>query len=82
MRREVNKDQHVALLRLAFEQIAPQPDWKGPVDAVVPWETANVYMQAIELITGSVAKHESVYVPGEGRFAILTAVGYRVAMGG
>lgn len=52
MPREVNIDQVAALYRAAFDHVCEQENWKGPIDAVVPYNMANVYMQGIEFMTG------------------------------
>ena len=68
--------QHQEAMQFLFGQIAPQPNWKGPVEALVPWDMANVYMQAIEYMTAVKPDCESIYVPHMGRCAKLTCVGY------
>lgn len=49
---EVTHDQVADLYRAAFDQVCDKTDWKAPVDCLVPWELANLYMQAIEFMTG------------------------------
>lgn len=64
---------HVAeLYRVAFAQVHDPEDWKAPIDCMVPWELANLYMQAIEFMTGvkpEAVKYDTMYR--------LTCCGYR-----
>lgn len=65
-----------ALLRFAFDQICDKDDWKEPIDCMVPWEAANIYMQAIVYMTATSARCD--FVKKDGReWARLTSVGYR-----
>lgn len=40
------------LLHIAFEQVRNPEGWTKPLNALVPWEVANIYIQAIEYVTG------------------------------
>lgn len=51
--REVTIDQTAQLYRDAFDHVCNEDDWRGEVDCVVPYELANLYMQAIEFMTGA-----------------------------
>ena len=48
----VTIDQVAELYRAAFAQVHDPLDWKAPIDCVVPYEVANIYMRAIEFMTG------------------------------
>lgn len=48
----VTVDDLACIYRKAFDQVCDPNDWKGPIDCVVPYEVANIYMQAIEFMTG------------------------------
>lgn len=50
--RTVTIDQLADLYRKAFDQVCDPADWRGPINCVVPWRLANLYMQAIEFMTG------------------------------
>lgn len=76
MTRQVTPDQHADLLRVAFNQVCDPEDWKGPIDCIVPYDSANIYMQAIEFMTGVKPHHENVVVNCERMFR-LTCCGYR-----
>jgi hypothetical protein len=82
MSRVLNVEQHASLMRLAFGQIADQGDWKGPIDCIVPWECANIYVQAIEFMTAVKPNCERVQVDLLGDAARLTCVGYRAGPAG
>ena len=70
--REVTIDQVADLYRKAFDNVCPVADWKAEIDCVVPYELANVYMQAIEFMTG-------VKPVGVGRVSTATLNdGYRI----
>lgn len=64
------------LLRQAFDQICNPNDWRAEIDCLVPWEAANVYMQAIQYMTATSATCERLVRDGA-TFAHLTSVGYR-----
>ena len=68
-------DQLADLYRKAFDHICDPADWKAPIDCEVPWEVANIYMQAIEFMTG--VKPTSGYVTGYPAKARLVCKGYR-----
>lgn len=64
------------LLRLAFDQICNKDDWKAPIDCMVPWDAASIYMQAIAFMTATTAT--CVRVERDGHlWARLTSIGYR-----
>lgn len=71
----ITPDQLAEIYRKAFDQVCDPADWKGPIDCAVPWDVANVYMQAIEFMTG--LKPHSEYVTGYPAMARLTCIGYR-----
>jgi hypothetical protein len=68
-----NGEKHVELLRLAFNAVCNPNDWKAPVDAIVPFEAASMYYDAIVFVTGTTPKSERT-VDGNMR---LMAIGYR-----
>lgn len=70
-----------ALMRLAFDQVCDKDDWRAPVNALVPWQAANVYMQAIEFMTAVRPDCERVVKEGV-EYAHLTCVGYRAGPAG
>lgn len=73
--REVNQYQTADLYREAFKQVCEEDDWKKPIDCMVPYHLANLYMQAIEFVTGVPAQGTAAgCVPGMYR---LTCIGYR-----
>lgn len=77
----VTVDNLADLYRKAFDHVCDPSDWKAPIDCTVPWEVANIYMQAIEFMTG--VKPHSEYVAGYPALARLTCGGYsRVTCGG
>lgn len=49
----VQEQRHAALMRFAFAQIAGENYKHGQIDAIVYWDVANVYMQAIEFMTAT-----------------------------
>lgn len=69
------------LMRTAFDQVCNKEDWKAPVNALVPWEAAKVYMQAIEFMTAAKVTCERVVKEGCVH-AHLTCVGYRMGPAG
>lgn len=70
----ITTEQHTALMQFAFDQVCNKADWKAPIDCVVPYELANVYMQAIEFMTGVKPEAEQTKL-GDFR---LTCCGYRL----
>lgn len=76
--RVVNIDQVADLYRKAFDHVCDPADWKAEIDCVVPYQLANLYMQAIEFMTG-------VEPVGLGRVSMprlddgyrITCIGYR-----
>lgn len=48
----VTRHQEAELYRAAFNQVCDPEDWKAPIDCIVPWGLANLYMNAIEFMTG------------------------------
>jgi hypothetical protein len=65
--------EHIAMMRYAFDQICDKNNWKGPIDCIVPSKAASLYMEAIIFMTGTVP--ESSRLP-DGRFQ-LVAAGYQ-----
>lgn len=65
------------LYHAAFDQISDEADWKGPVCCIVPWELANLYMQAIEFMTGVKPAAEKMDHAIIGNACRLTCIGYR-----
>lgn len=78
----IDQQVHGAVLRAAFAVCHPPEDWKAPIDVLVPWETANFYMQAIEHNTGVKPDAVRIYVPNVGTFYHLTCCGYRAGPAG
>lgn len=72
---------YTLLLRTAFDQICDKQDWKNPVNALVPWDAANIYVQAVEHMTGAPVKADFVRKEGLS-FAHITCVGYRMGPAG
>lgn len=69
-------DQLAVVYRAAFDQVCDPADWRGPINCLVPWDVANIYMQAIEFMTG--VKPECTHTVDSGRrSAHLVCVGYR-----
>lgn len=72
----VTRDEVATLYRAAFDQVCDPQDWKAAVDCLVPWDLANLYLQAIEFMTG--VKPDCEYkITAAGQMAHLTCVGYR-----
>jgi hypothetical protein len=75
-RREITLDQLAEMYRQAFDHVANPADWRGPIDCYVPWEVSNIYVQAIEFMTGVAPDCE--YISQNARtLAHITCVGYR-----
>lgn len=73
----ITVDQTADLFRMAFDHVCDQSDWKGPIDCVVPQGMAELYMNAIEFMTG-VRPHAIRYVgPDMADGVHLTCIGYR-----
>lgn len=69
------------LLRAAFDQICDKQDWKAPVNALVPWEAANIYMDAVTYMTA--VRPDCNRVVKEGVvYGHITCVGYRMGPAG
>jgi malate synthase len=66
-----------ALMQAAFALVQNSADWKAPIDALVPWELANVCMQSIEFMTATRAQCSRVTGPNGEDLAHLRAIGYR-----
>lgn len=78
----VSAEQHAELMRLAFDQICNKADWKAPIDCIVPWFAANIYMDAIEFMTATKATaFRHIDASGVSGFR-LTAPGYRAGPAG
>lgn len=71
----VTVDNLADLYRKAFDHVCDPNDWKAPIDCEVPWDVANIYMQAIEFMTG--VKPTSEYVANYPAKARLICTGYR-----
>ena len=69
------------LLNAAFEQICDPADWRGPVDAMVPWEGVNIYLQAVEYMTATIPTCKHVVMEGKS-FGRITSIGYRMGPAG
>lgn len=69
------------LLQTAFNQICDPQDWKGPIDCVVPWEAASVYIEAIKYMTATTPVSHVEQMDGQ-LYAHLTSVGYRMGPAG
>lgn len=69
-------DRHNAM-HFLFNQVCNTADWKAEVDCIVPWGMANVYMQAIEYMTGV---HPDC--TRDGALARIKCVGYRAGPAG
>lgn len=73
----VSVDDVAAVYRLAFDQICDKKDWKGPFTAWVPWELANLYMQAAEFMTGvAPTSNGRVVLPSGKQVTHLSSIGY------
>lgn len=72
----VTNDAVAELYRAAFNQVCNKEDWKAPIDCVVPYDLANLYMQAIEFMTG-VRPDGEMQPLGRGQMYRLTCCGYR-----
>lgn len=74
--RFVGPNEMADIYRVAFDQICDPKDWKGPVDCLVPWDSANVFIQAIEFMTG--LRPQAARINHAGRDCYrLTCIGYR-----
>ena len=76
--RVVTPEDGAALYRLVFDQICDPADWKAPICCIVPWELANVYMQAIEFMTGVKPDAVRCTDPTIGNACRLACKGYRL----
>jgi hypothetical protein len=68
--------QHHKLMQAAFDMVCDATHWKNPVDALVPWDIANVCVQSVEFMTGTKATAERVSGPNGEDLAHITAPGY------
>ncbi len=75
--RVVTQENGADLYRYVFDQVCDPTDWKAPVCCIVPWELANVYMQAIEFMTGVKPTAERLDHAIIGKACRLTCIGYR-----
>ena len=82
MTRRLGIDAHSALMQFAFNQVCDPADLKGPIDAMVPWDQANVYMQAITFMTATEPTCERVVGSDRRTYAHLKSVGYRMGPAG
>jgi len=76
--RFVKEEEQAELYRHAFDQVCNTEDWKAPITCWVPWNMANLYMQAIEFMTGVLPTCDGrvVLVSGQ-EVCHLHCVGYR-----
>lgn len=74
-------EEHADLLRTAFSQICDPDDWKAPIDCIVPWASASLYVQAITFMTATNPACKHVIVKGYD-CAHLTSIGYRMGPAG
>ncbi len=70
--RIVTQQGHAEVLRAAWKQVAPEPDWKDPINCMVPTIQRHVYGAAIEFMTGTTPVYEL-----QGDMTRITAIGYR-----
>lgn len=70
------RDDVAAIYRAAFDQVCDPADWKNAVDCYVPHDLANLYLQAIEFMTGVRPTAERVMHEGRDCYH-LTCIGYR-----
>lgn len=78
----ISCDDHARLMQLAFDQICDKSDWKAPIDCVVPWSAANIYMDAIKFMTATEVKTDRCAdAVGNPSFR-LRSVGYRAGPAG
>lgn len=70
----VTDQQAAEIYRAAFDQVCNPDDWKAPIDCIVPWGLANLYMNAIEFMTGVTPQFERL----ENGSTRLTCIGYRM----
>ena len=68
----------IAQLRAAFEDVADDDNWKGPIRSTCDPEDMEIVGEAIQFFTGSVAKFHEEYVPGK---LLVEAAGYYAAVG-
>lgn len=80
--RHVSPDQHADLLRTAFSHLCDPNDWKAPIDVIVPYESANVYMDAISFMTATTASATRCQTATGTPAFRLRAVGYRAGPAG
>ena len=75
--RSLSIDGFQKLMQLAFDQVCDPTDWKAPIDCIVPWGVANVYMEAIKFMTATEVQAERCAdAVGNPSFR-LTSMGYR-----
>lgn len=77
MLRIINHEDHHNAMHFLFNQVCDPADWKAPIECIVPWSMANVYMQAIEFMTA--VKPDFTR---KGEQAHLSCVGYRAGPAG
>ena len=65
--------EYANLLSEAFKLICDPTDWKAPISAQVPFESASLFVDAIVYHTGSYPKSTRT---AEGAF-LLESIGYR-----
>lgn len=70
----ITPNEHAELMRFAFDQICDKKDWRGPIEAVVPFTHAATYLDAIVFMTGADV-HSERLPTGD---YLLKSVGYRM----
>lgn len=74
-------DDYLAMLKTMFSQVCDPDDWKNPINALVPYGAAPVYIKAIKLMTGAPCECRRSFVKGK-PYAHITSVGYRAGPAG
>lgn len=76
--RIVDHNAQAELYRFAFDQVCNKSDWKAPFTCWVPWSMANLYLQAIEFMTGVLPTCGGRVVLASGaEVTMLSCIGYR-----
>lgn len=68
------------LLRHVFSGIAPKGDWKAGIDVVIPKDMADITVEAVGFVTGTLA--ECHVIEGDPDHYRLVAIGYRMGPAG
>ena len=84
MPREVTIDMNAEVLRKAFDQVCDPNDWRGPIDALVPLTSSDIYVQAVEFMTATKPTLKlSGHYGSDGHLMLrLQSVGYRAGPAG